>query len=145
MADFLQEMDGDFASSGGSFNSIELLKLTSNNIYLCLGGVSGCGTCYAEIASVLELTDDSINLQYSAFQYSVNDVPEHNSSSAFVLDSRGNIKKFEFDEKTQTISYVYETDDNTPIVRDEDGKSKTITGTLKWNGREFIETIKGNK
>ena len=145
VADFLQEKDEDFDSNGGSFYSILPLKSTSSSIYLCLGRVGFCGTCCAEIASVLELTDDSINIHYNAFSDDLEN-EDHATSSVFVLDSRcESIKKFEFEEKTQAIFYVYETDDNTPIVKDENEKSKTIKGMLKWNGNSFAEPIKGDK
>lgn len=147
MNDFLQEMDDDFCSNGASFNSIHQLKTKSKSIYLCLGSFNGCATCCAEVSSVIELTDDSINIRYSAFNESDLEKPNIDIyTCCFVLDSRcGNIKTFKFDESAQAISYSYETDDNTPIVKDENGKSKTISGTLKWNGSEFIETVKENK
>jgi hypothetical protein len=119
-------------------NQIYKLESTNNkDLYLCLSSGRYCSTCCAEIASVIELTTDSINFNYPAF--SENDT---NYSACYYLESRcGNTKKFIFSPKTQTINYTYLTDDNTAIKRENDEEARTINGILKWNGIKFVETI----
>lgn len=123
-----------FCSYGGSFSQIIKLKSRENDLFLALGSVSGCNTCCAEIATVLQLKSDTINFDYPAFEDSLK------ASPCFLLDSRcGDITEFKFNQGTQTISYSYITDDNTPESTFEE-KSKTVKGKIVFNGKEFHET-----
>lgn len=141
-----EEHHNSFCSNGAWFGQIFKLKSSTKNIYLCLGSVVGCNTCCAEIASVVELTKDSINFAYPAFSIIKQDNQNfdyEDTSPCFTLDSRcRDIEKFEYDNKTQTIFYTYMTDDNTPIVNKE--KSIRVNGKLHFDGQKFIETVKEN-
>ena len=143
------EVNG-FDSSGSDFEHIIKLPSKSKNLYLCLGGFWGCNTCSAQVALVIELTSDGINLGYPAFKntnVSSNNKPIIEWEPMFIMDSRSDdIKTFAYDAKTQSIRYKYVPDDNTPItVEDEkyDPNAKPIVGYLKWDGTEFIETVVG--
>lgn len=143
--------DGGFDSSGASYDQIIKLPSKTKNLYLCLGGAIGCGTCSAHVVKVIELTANDINLDYPAFIGSITDDSGdqvNGNVSTFIMDSRvDDIKTFEYDSKTQSIKYKYVPDDNTPITV-EDGTynpdAKPIVGYLKWNGTHFVETIVGN-
>lgn len=147
-----EEKSFGFESHGASFNEIIKLPSKSKDLYLCIGQVWGCNSCFANIAIVIELTPNGINLAYPAFNNS-----EENSSGErsvdgkpdFVIDSRADdIKLFEYDAKKQCINYQYVADDNTPISIDMEQynpEAKPIVGYLKWNGTRFIETIVGHK
>lgn len=119
-------------------NQIYKLESTNNKeLYLCLSSGKYCSTCCAKIASVIELTTDSINFNYPAFSKN-----ETNYSACYYLESRcGDIKEFIFSPKTQTINYTYLTDDNTAIIREIGEEARTINGILKWDGIKFVETI----
>lgn len=137
-----EKLVNNFCSNGFGFEKIYKLKSSSKNLYLCLGSVVGCTTCCGEIASIVELTNDSINFNYPAFTISKQDGyyrDSEDNSPCFTLDSRcGSIEKFEFDSKTQTINYSYSTDDNTPVKTVEE-KSKIVIGSLHFNGQNFIQ------
>jgi hypothetical protein len=127
-----------FSASGAWIDVIHPLKSKSSNLYLCGGSVVGCGTCYAEVLSLIELKNDSINFNYPAFA----DSNEPNKfSSGYFLDSRyGSILKFEYNNKKQKISYAYMPDDNTPITANT--RKTKVTGTLTFNGKQFVEVVK---
>jgi hypothetical protein len=131
-----------FVSNGASFYKIIKLR-SKKNYYLCLGQVVGCSTCCSEVATVIELTRDSINFNYPAFE---NDTLSNTKEgSTLKLDSRcGYITKFEYDDKTQTISYEYEPNDLTPVYVDMDQQAserphqnEPVKQTLYWDGSTF--------
>jgi hypothetical protein len=122
--------------SSAKCKKIYKLKSTNNkDLYLCLWSSSGCSTCCAQIATVIEIKTDGINFAYPAF---INSNPDLLSS--LTIDSRcGDIEKFEFNAKTLTLSYRYLVDDNTPLNDSEYPVGKAISGRFKWNGEKFIE------
>ena len=124
-----------FCSNAASFSKIYKLPSNSKDLYLCIGEEMICGTCLHEIASVVELKGDTINFNYPAF---IEHGENEDISSCFVLDARiGDIEKFEYNPVTKTLSFVYLTDDTTPILQQKNKKQKRITGNLLFNGRRF--------
>jgi len=132
-----------FDGRGAGFDTIDKLPARGKQLYLAHGWGISCNTCVYEIAVVIELVGDSVNYNYPAFKLKNTDLnsyePEFYDSPFFVLDARiGDIEKFDYDNKTQTLKFVYLTDDNTPIQQEESGKQKRIIRQLKFNGRKFI-------
>lgn len=130
----LEDNPNSFCARSSWFGQIYKLNSTQNKeLYLCLSSSRYCSTCCSEIASVFELTSDSINFNYPAFLEDGT-----NYSSCFSLGSRcGDIENFTFSEDNMTISFTYTTDDYTPIQREENQKTKKISGKLKWDGIKF--------
>lgn len=130
-----------FSSNGAWFNNIYKLKSVSKDLYLCMGSIKGCSSCCSEIAIVVELAHDSIYYEYPAFTKVKQDSQNFDYKSfspCFSLDARcGDIEKFEYDPKTQTINFTYFTDDYTPIKKN-DSDQKKIRGELKFNGETFV-------
>jgi hypothetical protein len=133
--------DHGFSTEGGPAGSIYQLPHPSRNIYLCTFTVRGCGSCCAEVASVIELAKEGINPNYPAFQKiekTALNKPVQQFSTTYVLDSRcGSITRFTYNPKTAAISYAYETDDNTPVTQET---AAQVRGTLRWNGKFFRES-----
>jgi hypothetical protein len=128
---------GVFCSNGAGFNKIYKLNSKSRNLYLCMGSGISCNTCIYKIATVVELTKDSINFNYPAFTFQKKDdnLPGSASQSCFTLEARlGNIEKFEFNPATQILTYVFFTDDNTPV---QSVKQKRIVRKLQFDGQKF--------
>lgn len=143
-------VENEFDSTGASYDQIIKLPSKSKNLYLCLGGVVGCNTCSASVATVIELTTKGINLDYPAFEVISNNSWGGKvtvSKPTFVMDSRvDDIKVFEYDAKTQSIRYSYVPDDNTPISIDMETynpDAKPIKGHFKWNGTRFVGSTAG--
>lgn len=138
-----------FNSNGASYDQIIKLPSKNKNLYLCLGGVMGCNTCFARVATVIELTANGINLDYHAFK--TVDTDESGEvivwKPTYIMDSRvDDIKTFEYDVKTQSIRYSYVPDDCTPIRAEDDAynaNTKPIKGHFKWNGTRFIGSTAG--
>jgi hypothetical protein len=134
---FVSYYDGVF-SLGGSIDRIYKLPHPTKALYLCMQSIIGCNTCCMEGVSVIELTKGKIDFTYPAFAADL----ETNSSpgvSIYSIDSRcGSILKFEYNPKSATIIYEYETDDNTPV---DPASAKTVKGKLEWNGRRFVEKV----
>ena len=128
--------EGSF-SLGGSIDSIIRLPHPTRQLYIRMQSVKSCNTCCVKGISIIELTADKINFDYPAFpsaSESVAGVP------TYTIESRcGSISKFEYNSKSAKLSYTYQTDDNTPVSVEE---AETVTGTLRWNGKKFVETIK---
>jgi hypothetical protein len=162
-AEFSEEefIDDSFCSNGAAFDAIHLLKNSYNrNLYFVMGFVSGCSTCCAYVASIVELTDDSISFTYPGFlmqpymaegeEPSGEDLEGEGQQwemeeplmieSCFFMDSRcGNILKFQYDPVLQEITYTYITDDNTPIGDYEN--QKKVKGKLIFDGEKFVESF----
>lgn len=134
----LESNPNSYYPSSAKCKKIYKLKSTNNkDLYLCLWSSSGCSTCCAQIATVIEINADGINFEYPAF---INSNPDLLSS--LTIDSRcGDIEKFEFNAKTLTLSYRYLVDDNTPLNDSEYPVGKPISGRFKWNGEKFIEEV----
>lgn len=134
----IEDNPNSYCASTGWFEQIYKLKSTENKeLYLCLSSSRYCSTCCSEIASVVELTSDSINFNYPAF---IED--ETNYSSCYHLESRcGDINKFTYSSDNMSINYTYMTDDNTAIRREDNQKARIINGILKWDGIRFVEKI----
>jgi hypothetical protein len=134
---FVPYYDGVF-SLGGSIDRIYKLPHSTRAFYLCMQSIMGCNTCCMEGISVIELTKRKIDFSYPAFASDL----ETNSSpgvSIYSIDSRcGSILKFEYNPKSATITYEYDTDDNTPVHPES---AKTVKGKLKWNGQRFVEKV----
>jgi hypothetical protein len=142
-----------FDGYGASFYQIYELESADNiKKYLSFGNGIGCMTCCYYTAVVIELTEDSINFNYPAFpekpsDYEINtqlNFPDHIIEEVFIsnylLGSRcGNIEIFEFDPKNQSIIYVYNTDDDTPLKTFMDEEQKQVKGMLIFNGLRFIQ------
>lgn len=127
------ESPEDFAFSyGASFSQINKLRNPGKALYVCLGSVQGCNTCCASMASVIELTPDTINFSYPAFYGG----SEEKFVPNFSLESRcGDITDFAYNPKKQTLRYAYIPDDLTPV---NSGNSKARqSGTLRFNGNTF--------
>ena len=102
-----------------------------------MGSGISCNTCIYEIATVVELANDSINFNYSAFPFIETDDNSLGSQnqSCFTLNARWeHIEKFEFNPKTQTLSFIYLTDDNTPV---QSNKQEKIIQRLVFDGDKF--------
>jgi len=130
-----------FQSGGAGFDSIYKLPSKHKSLYLCMGNGIGCTTCIYSNAVVVELTKNGINFNYPAFQQGMNkdDYDYTDNPSSFMLAARwGNIEEFGYNPKTRKLSYVYLTDDNTPIQREEGEEQERIERNLKFNGKEFI-------
>ena len=148
------ENDIVFESNGASYTQIIKLPSKNKNLYLCIGGVTGCNTCSAVVATVIGLTSKNIDLRYPAFKNkeanNYGDQAFQERVPTFIMDSRvDDIKQFEYNSVTHTIHYQYIPDDNTPIKISEDEPynpdAKPIVGLLKWNGTFFTETLVGQK
>lgn len=135
------ENNGDFNSVGSSYHKI--IKLNSKkNIYLCMSSVVGCSTCCSEIATVFELKANKMNFDYPAF--TTDTLNRVDLGPMLRLDCRcGDITFFEYDKKSETLSYEYTADDNTPIKWDEEHpeKNSIIRKKYHWNGAQFIEVM----
>jgi hypothetical protein len=130
--------ENEFCSNGAEFHKIYKLKAKNKDLYLCLGSGISCNTCMYETATVVELTKDSINFNYPAFQSKKEDDNSigNDIQSCFTLDARWeDIEKFQFDSKTQTLNLIYLTDDNTPI---QSNPQKRIIRKMVFNGQKFI-------
>jgi hypothetical protein len=128
----------EFCSNGAWFDKIYKLKTKSKDLYLCIGSGVSCNTCIYQIATVVELTKDSINFNYPAFRIkSGEDSPPGSENEAcFTLDARmGDIESFGFDPKTQTLTFAYLTDDHTPV---QTVKQKRIVERLVFDGVKFV-------
>ena len=131
--DFVKNL---FPSSGAWFNTIYKLPSKSKNLYLCIGSGIGCTTCIYNTAVVVELKENIVNFDYQAFSKNEYDGNGDENLSVFTLSARlGNIEKFEFDTKTNILTYAYLTDDNTPVQSE---KQKRIVRKLFFNGIKFI-------
>ncbi len=129
------ESQEDLISSyGASFHQVSKLRTKNSNLYVCLGLVIGCSTCCSELASVIELKNDTINLSYPAFRGDL----EGQTSPTFDLESRcGDIETFSFNPKKQTLTYSYIPDDLTP-VKDANNHARQKK-VLRFNGIMFTE------
>ncbi len=133
-----------FSSAGASFDTIYKLTAKGKDLYLCIGSGVGCTTCVFSTAVVVELKKDSANFNYPAFTAAGDDVITYgeNNTSCLTFGARnGDIDKFEFNPKTQTLTIAYLTDDNTPIQRGDDEKQERIVRKLKFNGIKFIGDV----
>jgi hypothetical protein len=125
----------EFYSNESSFEKIYKLN-SKRNLYLCIGSGVSCTLCEFAVATVVELTKDSINFSYAVFPFIAGNDFHLQERSCFVLNARlGDIEKFKFDPKTQTLTYTYLTDDNTPV---QSVKQKRITRKLLFNGTKFV-------
>jgi hypothetical protein len=128
-----------------------------------LGGGVGCSTCCFDLAEVVQLIGDSIAFGYPAFEYpekfsgtmengktiwedSEPDSEDENNkpdlTSCFTLDSRcGSVTEFDYDLKTQTLSYDYMPDDLTPVQSMEtydEQNAPHFAGRFRFNGQQFV-------
>jgi len=129
-----------YSSNGASYSEIIKLPTVKDNVYLCFSDVVGCNTCCANIAQVIGLGKNNINLGIPAFKDNSND-----GESTFMIDSRcGDITSFDYDSKTRLLSFEYIPDDNTPIQRDENDPEtwKPVNGSFYWDGTVFIDRSK---
>jgi hypothetical protein len=128
-------IDDGLYSLGLGYGTIYQLKSGGKNLYLCLGGARTCNTCIVDVATVVELTRDGINFDYPAF---IDGREEKiiRYTSSFLLESRiGSVEYFKFDPKTQTLSFRYTTDDNTPVKSEHE---KVIARKLRFDGKKFV-------
>jgi hypothetical protein len=134
----LENNPNSYYPSSAKCKKIYKLKSTNNkDLYLCIWSSSGCSTCCAQIASVIEITDNSILFEYPAFTNS-----NLEKVSDITIDSRcGDIEKFEFNPSSEIISYRYLVDDNTPLNDSKYPVGKVISGKYKWNGVKFVEEV----
>jgi hypothetical protein len=134
-------MVSEFSSAGASFDKIYKLQTKAKDLYLCIGSGVGCNTCVFNTAVVVELKKDSANFNYNAFKVQEDGVITYgeNNQSCLTFGARfGDIEKFDFNPKTQTLTIVYLTDDNTPTQRSEGEEQERIVRKLVFNGRRFI-------
>lgn len=126
-----------FCSKGAGFNKIFKLRSKNRDLYLCMGSGTSCNTCEYEIATVVELTKDSINYSYPAFRpRKVAETEAAANWSCHTLDARrDDIEQFEFNPKTQVLTMVYLTDDYTPV---QSAKQKRIRERLLFDGTSFV-------
>jgi len=134
------EMEGagdGFCANGASFNRVYKLPANGKDLYLCLGSGRSCNTCVYEIASVVELTKDSIHFNYPAFRYTAIDgTGKKEIAPCFILEARwDNIEEFDYDAKTRTLRFKYITDDNTPV---QSNVKKKIIRKLVFNEQRFV-------
>lgn len=133
-----------FCSTGASFYEIYKLRSKTKDLYLCIGSGRGCTTCIFNTATVIELKRNSANFNYQAFNPPPDEVHSYREDdlSCLSLGARdGNIEKFEFNPKNQTLTIAYLTDDNTPIKSEEDEKQRRIVRKFVFNGEKFIGSI----
>lgn len=136
--------DGDYAngmywSHGGAYGEIHQLSATdSSTLYVCVGGVHGCSTCCSEMLTVLELTEDGIRFDYPAFDLPPGMDGLARKEPTWELTSRcGDITEFAYDPKTRVASYIYTSDDITPVST-EDGQGEKISGRMRFDGWKFV-------
>lgn len=136
------DQNNAFSSNGAWFERIYKLPCKTRNLYLCTGSGIGCTTCIYSTAVVVELTKEGVNFNYPAF-IDCDYTQDNTNPSYFTLRSRWNhIEKFEFNEKTQTLNFEYITDDNTPIVREEDEKEELKSGKMVFRKDRFYTKIR---
>jgi hypothetical protein len=138
MTDFiedLQESAQGFEGHSASFHTIYKLKSPNKDLYLCMGHGLGCSTCLYDVATVVELTPNGANFNYPAFRHGLDESGKPIYKPYFTLEARlDNIKEFDFDPATQTLSFVYLTDDTTPVQSDP---PKRISRKLVFDGVKF--------
>jgi hypothetical protein len=124
-----EEESPGFCHEGASFQSIYKLRNTGErDLYLCLGNGVSCNTCEYHIASIIELTNNGINLKYRGFG---------SSSCKIITSRRGNVEEFDFDPVTQIFTSIYLTDDYTPIERK--GKQIRVVEKLLFKEGKFTK------
>lgn len=128
---------GDFYANGVSFYKIYKLGLTKHSLYLCIGRrISGNGS-ENEIASVLELTADSINYNYPAF-FSFGEalygIDRKYIPSLMIRAYSNDIKEFSFNPKTQRLRVVRNY--SNPSDSRDKGK-RLLVNELTFDGRHF--------
>jgi hypothetical protein len=112
------------------------LQSPGRSLYLCLGGGRGCNTCAFEKATALEIKGNRILFDLRLFLQESEEGKARQWGPSFELRARmGNIEKFEFNPRTQTLSFAYITDDMTPVSNDEQSR---ISRHLTFNGTRFI-------
>jgi hypothetical protein len=122
-----------FCSNGALFTQIHKLRSRGKDLYLCLGYGIGCNTCVFQIATVVRLFQDSMQLDYPAF-----DEAGAAGPCLSVHARTGNLEDFHFDPVTQKLSYSYLPDDLTPIQAEEDGEpAQRVRVSLWFNGTRF--------
>lgn len=133
-----------FSSAGASFYEVYKLRSKTKDLYLCIGSGVGCTSCIFKTAVVVELKKDSTDFNYKAFNIPPHDVITYgtNDQSCLTIGARsGDIEKFEFNPKIQTLTLVYLTDDTTPITIDEGEEEQRIVRKLVFNGQKFVGDV----
>jgi hypothetical protein len=126
---------------GVAVDKIHKLKAGGKSLYLCLSSGRGCNTCEFRIATVLELTSDSISYYPAFLGYS-----DHNDnkkdivgSSCFMLDARlGNIKQFDFVPASQTLRFTYVVDDLSPETNESANEQGVFSRRMNFDGNRFV-------
>jgi hypothetical protein len=122
-----------FNGQGASFDKIYKLRAPGRDLYLCIGSGVSCNTCLYQMAIVVELTQSGARFDYPAFRS--NDETAKTWHPEFLIESRmGNMHRFDFDPRTQTLIISYTTDDNTPVHANS---PRRISRRLKFDGRRF--------
>ena len=129
-------------NKGGAYNSIHAVRSDSaSTVYACVGQVIGCSSCCGDILTIIELTNDGLNLNYPAFEDKGRDgQPNGAFSPTFLLTTRcGNGLQFDYDPGTSTLSYAYIVDDLTPVEMEDVDDAREISGSMHFNGAYFEE------
>jgi hypothetical protein len=130
---------------GAGIGRIHMLrtKKVQGQLYLLEGSVVGCGSCLTNVLTVLRLNGDTLDLAYPAFQEIGNDgQPTGGSTPCYSMDAYYNdFIQFEYNERRQELTYVFRTDELTPVQVELGQARGTVRGTLRFDGVRFIERV----